>query len=97
MTKLGRATRNDDITATVLGIDSPPKTTRSTPAVVPARGGGASAANCRQTGHERAKDDGKQVSGDGQQKGGKSDSGLERLKENFSQNQEQLLQEKAIE
>jgi hypothetical protein len=50
MTKFDRAKRNDDTT---------PETRRRTRATVRTRGCGASAANRRQTGHGRAKDDGR--------------------------------------
>jgi hypothetical protein len=60
-------------------IDSTPETGHCAPATVPTRGGGANAANRRQTGHGRAKDDGRRVSRAGQKQGGKYDSELERL------------------
>jgi hypothetical protein len=51
-----------------------------------------SAANRRLTGYGRAKDDGRRMSRSGQKKGEKYDSEHERLNENLSQSQEQLLQ-----
>jgi hypothetical protein len=60
-------------------IDSTPETRHSTPVTVLTRGGGESAANCRQTEHGRVKDDKRRVSRSDEKKGGKYDSELERL------------------
>jgi hypothetical protein len=63
----------------LLEIDSTAETRRSTSAIMLIRRGGASAANRRQTGHGRAKDDGRRISRSGEKKGAKYDSELERL------------------
>jgi hypothetical protein len=60
-------------------IDRTPETRLSTPATVMTRGGGASAANRRQTEHGRGKSDGRRVSPSSSKKGGKYDSELELL------------------